>query len=452
MVDGVLTQLYGDVMSILGPVLPIESLGGDRRIELGSGTPGRYVVNNQGQLTMRGATVVERDPQTNRPTAVLGADEAALRRIVDQCILPGATEARRMELPPAQEGVFPLRLMLCAEIEIATLKAALLTFEHLLQNDPGRFTWHDSLAETRNKVQQMVMAGSSVDADFMIRTVLGLQYEKKWLDLYQRLRISVPFPETPFEHVIIASGNPGSRVLDLVFWAYRTDPYAFRFHGWSGAGFTYLAVNGILRGTASSEAYRLPCNQLLGEPNMRRSHLLIKGPVDAAEREAMRQEIFDYRAGLCREALDYVERHCDDIVRENLDRYARLNSGGDRTVSNAIRERLKLFFGRRIAEDVARLEFDATVDGVLSDAPEVMLPPENGDDSPDWAYWLQLHRKGLDALRDRFGLPGEFFRADEFECVHEPGDRVLGRLPSRTQAASVGASPASNAPSGAIGN
>ena len=189
----------------------------------------------------------------------------------------------------------------------------------------------------------MVMERVPVDAGQMIRMVLGLQYDQDFLDLYERLRGMIPHPSTPFEHVVLASGDPATRALDVVFWAFRQDPFAFRAsNNWRGEGFTYVAVNGILRETTFSQAYRLPCSQLLGRPTMRRSHLQVERYPTAEEREAIHQEIFARRAALYRQAVNHVERNCNEIVRENLERYARLNGTGDHTLNTAVRQRLAL--------------------------------------------------------------------------------------------------------------
>ena len=137
--DRFIIELYSDVMSVLGPVLPGASRAGLRFVEM-PGHRGRYAIDGHGRLTLRGAQPLEFDPVTGRPTAVLGTDEASMRRIIDQNIQPGATERRREDLPPSQNVVFPRRATLCAEIELAALKAAMLSFDHLLRNNPDRFT------------------------------------------------------------------------------------------------------------------------------------------------------------------------------------------------------------------------------------------------------------------------------------------------------------------------
>lgn len=123
---------------------------------------------------------------------------------------------------------------------------------------------------------------------------------------------------------------------------------------------------------------------VLGRPTMRRSNLLVERHPTAAEREAIHQHVFERRLSLYRQAVDHVERHCDDLVAGNLERWASLNPTTDRSLRNAVLSRLRLFYGRRIAEDAARAEFDAIVDAALAQSPEVFLLPDGSVNVPDW--------------------------------------------------------------------
>ncbi len=257
LIDTYIRNVYADTMAILGPAPPGASSAGDQAVRI-PGQPGRYIIDGQGNLTMRGAAVIDRDPETNRPRAVLGADEAAMRRIIEQNWPPGVTEHRTNVMPPSQDVLHPQRASICQEIELAALKSLLLTFDHLLRSDPDRFTRSSALQPVREFVRRSVMSNDRVDPLLMQRFVLGLQYEPEYLALYEDLRREIVFPETPFEHVLMASANPATRTLDLVFWAFRVDPHAFRVcDDWQGDGFTYVAVNGILAGTTVSEAIPL---------------------------------------------------------------------------------------------------------------------------------------------------------------------------------------------------
>ena len=213
------------------------------------------------------------------------------------------------------------------------------------------------------------MSNDRVDPLLMQRFVLGLQYEPEYLALYEDLRREIVFPETPFEHVLMASANPATRTLDLVFWAFRVDPHAFRVcDDWQGDGFTYVAVNGILAGTTVSEAIPLERAHLLGRPTRRRSNFNVPLDFQQTELDPIRQEVFERRAGLYRRAVDYVERRFDDLAIENLKVYASLNPDGDHRLTIAVARRLAIMFHRRIGKEEARRRFEEIVAGVLAGA------------------------------------------------------------------------------------
>ena len=428
LIDPYICAIYADIMAVLGPALPGASRAGERQVQM-PGQPGRYIIDNHGNLTIRGAVVVQRDPATNRPAAVLGVDELAMRRIIEQSTQPGTAVRRTNVMPPSLDVLFPRRAVLCPEIELAALKAALLTFDHLLRGQPDRFTRSAALQDVREFVRRSVMVDG--DVTLLKRFALGLQYEADYLAVYGQLRRQAGIPETPFEHVLLASANPATRTLDLVFWAFRVDPHAFRVcDDWQGDAFTYVAVNGVLAYTTASEAIGLNGGYLLGRPTRRRSRLT--APFEPAEQEQIRQELFERRTGLYQQAVDYIERNFDDVVIENLKRYAWLNPAGDHRLTTAVAQRLAIMYDRRIRQTEARRVFDQIVAGVLAGAPdEHYPPPADGVPAPavDWPLWLARIRQCLDAVRELFGLPGDIYQAASGGIVMDAGGPQFGMGP-----------------------
>jgi hypothetical protein len=432
LIDPYIRDVYANTMAILGPALPGASRAGDQPVQI-PGQPGRYVIDDRGNLTLRGTAIIERDPATNRPTAVLGAEEEAMRRIAEQNSRPGGAQRRTNVMPPSQDVLSPRRAVLCSEIELAALKAVLLSFDHLLRDDPNRFTRSAALHEVREFVRRSVMADGAVDNRQMQRFVLGLQYEPDYLTVYENRRRQTCFPETPFEHVLLASANPATRTLDLVFWAFRVDPHAFRVcDDWQGDAFTYVAVNGVLAGTTFSEAIRLPGGHLLCRPTRRRSNFHVTTPFEPAEQEQIRLEMFERRSGLYRQAVDYIERGFDDVAIESLKNYASLNADGDHRLTTAVKRRLAVMFHRRIGEPEARQRFDQIVAGVLAGAPDEQWTASGGAvpaPTLDWPSWLVRIRQCLDLLREPFGLPGDIYQATSGGIVWEADGRPLGQWP-----------------------
>jgi hypothetical protein len=314
-IDPSVADLYWDTMSVLGPALPTETRAGDRVVEI-PGEPGRYVIDEFGALRMRGAAVVGRDPTTRRPTAVLGTDEVAVRRIAQQ-MQPGAAWLTNT-MPPSYDVPLRKRIVISPDIELAMLKAALLSFDHLLSGE-DRFTRLAALGQVGSFVRRCIKDAVKADPARLGQLVLGLQYDEDYLDLYQKLRKEVEFPVSPFEHVLIASANKPTRSLDVVFWAFRADPYAFRlWRDWEGRSFTYIIVNGVLANTTFSQPAKVDGGYLLGRPTRWRSYRYVTPICPSDHGEQLRRELFARRSHLYQKAVDYAERNFDEIVVDVL--------------------------------------------------------------------------------------------------------------------------------------
>src|SRR5260370_4402859 len=250
-----------------------------------------------------------------------------MQRAIAQNMLPGANARRATTLPPSLDVSFRGRPVICPEIEFAVLKAALLTFDHLLCDQADRFTRSPALQEVRSFIRRCVMDGEKADAFQLGQLVLGLQYDADYIDRYLRLRNEVDFPESRFEHVLLASANAATASLDVVFCAFKADPYAFRVcRDWQGDSLTYVAVNGVLAETTSSKAVRLDGGYMLGRPTRWRSYRYVTCSSPPNEGERIRDELFDRRSHLFRQANDFIERRFDEIVIARFQDFASLNA------------------------------------------------------------------------------------------------------------------------------
>lgn len=415
--DGLFADVYGDTMAILGPLLPTESRRGSRTVRV-DGHPGNFVVDGFGRLDLRGPAIMARDEQSGKPTVVMGSDHASLERIASQS-MSGQVWTERC-LPPNLDATELRRPVSAPAFEIAALKATLLSFDHLLRCRPDRFTRLPELRDAREFVRDCIL-GAQIDARLLGHYSLGLQYDGEYPGLYRRLRSAVLFPESPFEHVLLASANPATRTLDLVFWAFRTDPYAFRVcSNWQGEAFTYMIVNGILAGTTCSEAIQLDGSYLLAKATRWRSYRYVTLATPPDEGQVIRDRLFEQRCNLYRQAVDYVERHCDDHVLQPIQEMASLNKDGDHRVRSAIAKRLQIAFNSRIQATESRVRFDEVIAGVLANAPNDCWPDlKEGEVAPcvDWPMWLAFYRQCLDALHPEFGLPGDVVQRGGCETV-----------------------------------
>ena len=208
----------------------------------------------QGVLT-RTKPAVERDA-TGKPRSVVAPDANAARKIMRQA---GWKKITSTTVPPMKGDTYFVRgvPLISAELEVAALKSALLTFDHLLCGSDMRFTRHPRLAGVRSFVRDAV-AQHLPDPSGCHRFSLGMQYERACL--YQRMRQKIPLKKTPFEHVMLVAGYAGYRTVDLVWLVLGFDPFGFRLCcDWDGGDFAFGFVNGVLQRTKASEAFPLAC-------------------------------------------------------------------------------------------------------------------------------------------------------------------------------------------------
>lgn len=410
--DPYLAGVYADIMRVLGPALPAEARSGAIEFAI-PGQPGRWRITELGQLTLAAPAVIDRDPETRRPRSAIGPDLLSLEPMISQL---GTPAVRRSEmLPPSNEVIFPERPVLHWRIELAVLKAVLLTFDHLLQDDPQRFTRSPAIQAVRDFVREIVATDDdSPNTDLLAEISLGIQYDADYLAIYRQLREESRIPASPFAHTLIVSANLATRTLDVVFWAFETDPYAFRLSSnWTEPGFTYVMCNGVLLNTESSRAIAVSRTEMLGRPTNRRCRMRVRVPMTDAQRQATGLEISAIRQDLYRRAVDFVERNCDATTQDLLSRLARLNSLQDHRLSSAVFSHLSTLFAGGTRTNASADRFMEILIPIIDSAPDDVSVPSEPNAIPfqGWTFWLDLYRACLDSLRDEFGLPGHIFTA-----------------------------------------
>jgi hypothetical protein len=423
-VDPFLIRLYAETICHLGPLMNAEHQPGNLVVEI-PGAPYRFVIDGEGSLTIQGIAVVERD-DAGRPRAAMGADAAAVRRWAQRNAPPGRVQRTSFVPATTEREFFRNRLVIGPVIEVAAMKSAMLSFDHLLANDPGRrFIRHDSLAPARQFIRDAVTT-MEYDGEDVHRFSLGIQYEK--LELLQRLRDRAGGETQAFEHVLIASGNNATRTLDCVFWVAGIDPFGFRLSSdWRDGDFLCTIVNGLLRnGSVIGPVWgNLP--ESICQPTNRRS--FPSHPNEAVMENAM-AEMAVHRADGFRRAIDLVERQLPDLVQRRLITMAELGLDGDHTIGAAIRERFSRLYQRRIGTSDGRRDFETAVTGASAALQASgVLATQFAADAPapaiDWHPILAAYYDGLNRLCQRFGLPGEMFVN---ESIIEANVAGLGRL------------------------
>jgi len=299
------------------------------------------------------------------------------------------------------------------EIELAVLKSALLTFDHLLAGTGVRFTRDSSLASVRSMVRAAIMDGDPAKELFFDH-VWGIDYGI--LDTVRHIRDRYhECDPTAFEHILVAAGNAGQRTVDLVWCVFGFEPYRFRLTwSWHGPDFNYMVCSGILKDSpAPTRPFEFSTPLDLGKET-RWKAAGRRQEFNEKDTRRFMEELTDRRIAAYKAAVDLVTRTADEDVVESISAYARsLVMDGIDTVPviDGVKNKLEVLFWDRIQEQSARKNFDTTVGGVLIQVPESRLQDRVvGEDALtdgiDWKFWLDMLRETLDALKPEFGLPG----------------------------------------------
>jgi hypothetical protein len=186
-------------------------------------------------------------------------------------------------------------------------------------------------------------------------------------------------------------------------------------YDWIGPDFTFLIINGILRGTTVSGIIERGTPLRIGTRSELCSHQPQSVGIGSVQRShaiICRQRHFAYQR-----AVDLVERNSFETVKSgilNSTRFYASPPGIPGLVQDGLRVRLQRIFLDRIREISERDRLTRIIDSLLGTLPESMqsaLINRNDEqaDHIDWAAWVNLHRELLTLLRPEFGLPGAIY-------------------------------------------
>ncbi|NUQ01296.1 MAG: hypothetical protein HUU35_15730 [Armatimonadetes bacterium] len=298
-------------------------------------------------------------------------------------------------------------------MEMAALKAIMLTLDEVLADSGKRFTRSPLLHRTRILVQQVMKEGALPRPEEYLPVVLGIQYDR--IDDVLSARARLELPVQPFEHTLAVSGDVASRSLDVVWLCAGVDPWAFRLSSnWTEEDFTYVFAVGTttLGPERASNWFAGPTS--LCQPSIYR---MLSPDLENDEFEArVLLPVASRRAEAYRKAVDLVERNCPAEVQDGLLSIARTRSP-DQPVSVAalLRERLRRLFYRRLENGATAKAFDEIVKARMlqldtASAQQMVVAGDEGSvQAVDWGGWHRVFVEVLDDLLSVAGLPGETF-------------------------------------------
>ncbi|WP_147444956.1 hypothetical protein [Corallococcus sp. CA053C] len=411
--DDLLAAPYANAFNYLAPLLSSEHEQG--AVEIAVAGHGQHRLYPGGEIGIRGMIVEQRDAE-GRPSAVVHQDPGALLRFAASAGWPPGSWTQSSEIATKEvEGRRGGVPVLAPKMEVAALKCALLAFDEVLA-DAGahRFTRSGWLTSATDAIRDIVLHGAA-PTSLLERVCWGLAPDE--LAGIRRLRRElVKETETPFEHIVIASGDPRTGAVDLAWVLASIDVWTFRLtRMWNGPAFTAVAGCGTLSGTRRWEPVLVEqCRWQLGQRTRARS---VQQGLTESDAEAITSQIAAHRHSSFRTVVDVVERRSDDVVKSgilNLSRFSEANPvlyPGSTAIAHGLERRLRrLFFAQ--CEDPKSLHFlTTTISAEIAKLPQaVQAQAVSRDDEVGadvaWNDWLGCHRSILDVVAPCFGPPG----------------------------------------------
>lgn len=410
--DDLLAAPYSNIFNYLAPLLAAEHAQADLEFAVGDGRQHRLRAG--GQVGLQGMRIDERD-ERGQPSSVSHEDpEAVLRFAANAGWEPGSWQMTHEIAASEPEGNRRLPV-LHPKMEIAALKCALLAFDEVLADSPGdRFTRNGWLNWTRNAIRDVVLNGGN-PVGLIDRVSWGLRpCERDRLRALRQELIRVA--ETPFEHVLVASGDARTGALDVAWLLADTDVWSFRLTRlWNGPAFTAIAGCGILRGTSRWQpVVTRDVRWQLGQRSVLRS---VHRGLSTEQMTLLSDEMAAVRHDAFRRAVAHVELECDEVVKHGILNFARFHEAepvvapGDQSIVRGMERRLRRLYYHRcadpaelafleqtIARAVELLPVDVRTEHVTRDGQDV--------DAVSWPQWIECHRSVLRAVAGRFGPPG----------------------------------------------
>ncbi|MEM7812431.1 MAG: hypothetical protein AAF532_13230 [Planctomycetota bacterium] len=207
-----------------------------------------------GSLGLGRPTVLERFVESGRPKAVAGKNENKLRSILGSGELYSYKErlAPGGKLSFASGSGLSRTDTISVRLELAALKALVVSFDTLLEGGFQFTRRHEPLGELWEKIADSISRGRGkacgplVDTGFFSRIFLGLQFDPVFADKYETIINLSGVERADFGHTLIASGGGPEKHLDLLLWLFDAEPYAFRVSSnFQGRPFTAVVHNPI---------------------------------------------------------------------------------------------------------------------------------------------------------------------------------------------------------------
>ena len=392
---------YSSVLNVLAPLMSAQHQPGALRVT--EPNEQRQLLLEPGAVpSISGIQVEARDPNTNRPIAIAGVSELALRARARQFGWPEDQLTTTTVPSTTEEVLFRKVPTISPAMEISVLKSALLTFDHVLGSDPSAFTRSHDLKPLRDAILGVVRDGEPADA-LLSRHSWGMDPDD--VEEIQKIRgLYGPAPTSAFEHVLYVACTKGG-AADLYFFVAGIDLYRYRLTDrWSRNSFALLCGCGMLAGDAPFG----PCEVLqrfhVRKQTEQRAVVAADMLATVAGQEHMKRvsgEIAARRHEATLRAVSLVEQRADAFVKDQLEQLCAIDNTLD--MSGCVTSRLARFYRTQREVPDGQARFDAIVRSGLASLPDDIRAQRTPGVA--WSVWLAKHREIAQVLEAALGLP-----------------------------------------------
>lgn len=316
-VDCKLADKYKTILSRLVPVT-IESAN-PGQVKLYD-SEGKHKLTTKDGTTFLAKSVIERNDSGEPKNAMASTIEQA-QQLANQ-LRSTITDSQIVPLPNSGSERYRFRASR-ADIAIAIIKCIVLTLDVMLRRKGlYNFIRSDECKEVRELLNLFIMERKKSEVIHILNAVfMGLQIDCE--QEMEKILSKAKCKETKFNHLIIISGNPATRTLDVLWKILGIETYGVRLsNNWRGEAFTYVIQNSILKNSPEPDLFVIE----------NYSTVLCKKNRATKSDETNTNEL--YRMAII-EAFTYVENHADEYVKNEFLNIANIMTG-NRTAKDII--------------------------------------------------------------------------------------------------------------------
>jgi hypothetical protein len=361
----------------------------------------------EGGIGFAGPVIQSFDGKGN-PTGIMGGSAADLREFAESKNID--TSKWKFKKLNFDEMEFSRDIVtMSPTIELGFLISGLMTFD-AFRDDGIPFTRSPSLVHIREAFYEYFQTGQLPQNVRWDKICLGFQFDR--VEKLTRLRESVDFQSSKFEHQLFVFGDAISRTVDMVFCAFGIDPYGFRLSStYTGKPFSYIVVNGILRDVNPSGLLNASYVEgpLCGASELGSFYSIFDR--ESRDQTYVRELVSGLRGSIICDARLLVEQNASEYVWKRIVQSAN-NEDVAVSIKSLLVTRIRFLFKSKLNDELEEfIDEKLRCVSVLDHLTE--MDPKTGRYTvPRWNSVYEIYVKTIGEIKNQFGDCDAFKRYD----------------------------------------